>query len=119
MGVFKLLYFLENCDSAPCLNGGTCMSSVDGFTCNCPTGYEGLTCAHGKRPFFRFYLTRVLVIMKAESFMISCGHTIYSYLMTINSLTIAKLTCQNVEKWVHIKNGEKMQLNFKRRSNGV
>jgi uncharacterized membrane protein len=34
------------CAGAPCLHGGTCSPTPDGgFTCACPPGYAGLTCA--------------------------------------------------------------------------
>ena len=32
------------CDSDPCLNGGTCTSSPDGFVCSCTPGFTGLWC---------------------------------------------------------------------------
>lgn len=33
------------CNSNPCLNGGTCWSSVNSFYCACRPGYTGKTCA--------------------------------------------------------------------------
>ena len=41
------IYFAENlneCESSPCKNGGTCNDSVDGYTCVCAEGYKGKTC---------------------------------------------------------------------------
>uniref|UniRef100_A0A8C5WE73 Crumbs cell polarity complex component 2 n=1 Tax=Leptobrachium leishanense TaxID=445787 RepID=A0A8C5WE73_9ANUR len=38
----------QNCSSLPCLNGGTCQDSQDGFICDCPTQpltFIGPTCA--------------------------------------------------------------------------
>lgn len=32
----------------PCLNGGTCVDKVNGFTCNCTEDYMGVLC---DRPF--------------------------------------------------------------------
>ena len=29
------------------MNGGTCVANSDGFTCYCPLGYSGATCAEG------------------------------------------------------------------------
>ena len=35
----------QSCDSAPCQNGGTCVSAnVDVFICMCRDGYFGVTC---------------------------------------------------------------------------
>lgn len=39
---------VNECESAPCLNGGTCFDAVNGFTCSCPFGYTGLVCETGK-----------------------------------------------------------------------
>ncbi|XP_038075261.1 low-density lipoprotein receptor-related protein 6-like isoform X3 [Patiria miniata] len=32
------------CDSTPCHNGATCVDVINGFSCICPAGYQGLTC---------------------------------------------------------------------------
>ncbi|XP_022081555.1 deleted in malignant brain tumors 1 protein-like isoform X2 [Acanthaster planci] len=35
----------EPCFSGPCAQGATCIDLSDGFTCHCPDGYGGPTCA--------------------------------------------------------------------------
>lgn len=35
------------CESAPCQNGGTCLSRTFGFVCSCPQPYSGSTCENG------------------------------------------------------------------------
>ena len=41
----KLFIYVDQCESDPCLNGGTCNSTTDlTFTCDCPTGYTGNQC---------------------------------------------------------------------------
>ena len=46
--VFTFVSFMSwtcsACDSAPCQNGATCTNSDTGFECQCPNGFEGLTC---------------------------------------------------------------------------
>lgn len=36
------------CDSNTCHNGGTCVNQWDTFSCECPLGYGGKSCAQGK-----------------------------------------------------------------------
>ena len=47
-GVYNRSYCdpIYDCSQANglCLNGGTCVSSSQGFSCRCPDGYEGLVC---------------------------------------------------------------------------
>ncbi|XP_066299150.1 fibropellin-3-like [Branchiostoma lanceolatum] len=35
----------DECASNPCQNGATCQDAVNSYTCTCPPGYEGNTCA--------------------------------------------------------------------------
>ncbi|XP_023335557.1 cubilin [Eurytemora carolleeae] len=35
---------ISPCASSPCRNGGTCLPSAAGFTCQCASGFTGLTC---------------------------------------------------------------------------
>uniref|UniRef100_A0A7S1NT43 EGF-like domain-containing protein n=1 Tax=Eutreptiella gymnastica TaxID=73025 RepID=A0A7S1NT43_9EUGL len=37
-------YVCGDCKDAPCLNGGTCTASVDGYSCACPAGALGTNC---------------------------------------------------------------------------
>ena len=47
-----LTYYSETdvneCNSAPCRNGGTCTDLPGGFTCQCESGWEGPVCDQGK-----------------------------------------------------------------------
>ncbi|CAB1437992.1 unnamed protein product [Pleuronectes platessa] len=48
-GGFTGTYCHENindCESAPCLNGGTCMDQISRYQCVCADGWEGATCRH-------------------------------------------------------------------------
>ena len=38
---------INECDSSPCQNGGTCEDQVDGYMCHCPSGYNGDHCQSG------------------------------------------------------------------------
>ena len=35
---------IDYCLSAPCLNGGICNKVLDGYECQCPSGFEGDDC---------------------------------------------------------------------------
>ena len=40
------------CESAPCLNGGSCTNTDTGFTCTCAEGWRGNTCEESKACIF-------------------------------------------------------------------
>jgi len=44
----------NNCDSNPCQNGGTCVNTFDGYFCQCPDNWEGLTCSQDVNECARF-----------------------------------------------------------------
>ncbi|XP_781372.4 uncharacterized protein LOC575916 [Strongylocentrotus purpuratus] len=35
---------IDECESGPCMNGGTCNDLVNGYTCNCRAGFTGVFC---------------------------------------------------------------------------
>jgi hypothetical protein len=35
---------VDECGSSPCNNSGTCQDMVDGYLCNCTSGYTGTAC---------------------------------------------------------------------------
>jgi hypothetical protein len=39
---------IDECESQPCDNGGTCTDQVNSYLCVCPTGYTGINCETGK-----------------------------------------------------------------------
>ena len=38
---------MNECISAPCLYGGTCMDEPGGYSCTCAAGYTGTECQTG------------------------------------------------------------------------
>ena len=39
---------INECSSQPCLNGGRCVDAVNGYTCDCVQGWDGVHCDIGK-----------------------------------------------------------------------
>ena len=44
------IVFIIDCDTKPCVRG-TCLSTLVGFICQCPTGYNGKRCENGTYRF--------------------------------------------------------------------
>lgn len=45
---------INPCDAKPCLNGGTCKASDNGYSCQCPDKFTGdncETCKYSKKIF--------------------------------------------------------------------
>lgn len=40
---------IDDCQSNPCQNGGTCIDEIDSFVCLCLPSYGGATCEKGKQ----------------------------------------------------------------------
>ena len=38
---------IDDCAPSPCQNGGTCIDEVNGYKCDCASGYEGDKCEIG------------------------------------------------------------------------
>lgn len=46
---FFLQKDVNECNTSPCHNGGTCVNHVGGYSCRCPGGYEGKDCGQGNK----------------------------------------------------------------------
>ena len=42
---------IDECESDPCQNGGTCDDEVNSYTCECEDVYTGLVCETGEHMF--------------------------------------------------------------------
>ena len=55
--IFSMLHSLnideeyEGCDSDPCMYGGTCIDTAQGFRCKCRQGFHGKRCDCGELTF--------------------------------------------------------------------
>ena len=59
--IISMLYFfyqhpdIDECASAPCQNGGTCVDQVNGYLCQCAPGYTDLQCQTGKESYSKIF----------------------------------------------------------------
>jgi len=51
---FHFTDVLNECDSGPCINGGTCKDQLGKFECECSNDYSGRQCELGKEFWERY-----------------------------------------------------------------
>lgn len=44
---FSISLDINECDSSPCKNGGTCADGINSYSCDCVPGYMGSNCEIG------------------------------------------------------------------------
>ena len=49
---------MNDCDSSPCIHGGTCTDRLRGFDCECPQDYAGRQCELGKVNYAFYLVTK-------------------------------------------------------------
>ena len=52
------IYFSDECDSNPCMNGATCVDKLNAYECCCAPGWNGTNCAGNISKFMRKELGR-------------------------------------------------------------
>ena len=61
------LFFVDinECESRPCKNGGTCQNLINDYSCTCAPGYSGKSCETGK-----YFLLVNLISLRTQNFQI-------------------------------------------------
>ena len=59
---------INECDSSPCQNGGTCEDQVNGYTCHCLSGYNGDHCQAGNTIFLVPCVRSCLLFYSIDAF---------------------------------------------------
>ena len=63
---------LNECESEPCLNGGTCVDLKTGYSCKCVDGYTGMYNVFLYRRFL-LYVMSVLLAFNLTWIRLTCG----------------------------------------------
>ena len=63
---------IDDCESKPCMNDGTCTDGVNTYTCKCATGNMGVNCES----------------MSDQNSIVCDGNTVYTYIDRIGVITL-------------------------------
>ena len=55
LDLYSICLEINECDSHPCANGGTCEDKLANFKCKCAPGYTGVQCQTGIEQSKDFY----------------------------------------------------------------
>lgn len=66
---------VNDCHSAPCLNGGTCIDKVRQFQCICAAGWDGATCQNSEPPSSTFFLFLPFLLLSFLFLLVQPHHT--------------------------------------------
>ena len=50
----RAVKMINDCHRNPCQHGGTCLNSVNGYSCKCREGFEGQHCEEGMTNDLKF-----------------------------------------------------------------
>ena len=50
---------INECESSPCVNNGTCTDLVNGFNCSCPLAFDGDRCEKPQKGYFYLLFTKL------------------------------------------------------------
>ena len=76
---------IDDCASALCLNGATCIDGVASYTCICPPGKSGIACEIGEY----FVYSSVNTICYSTLANSACSYNVYCFKMVASSVFLS------------------------------
>ena len=80
---------IDDCDSRPCQNGGTCTDLVDDYSCACVVGYVGISCETGTNHDLNNYYNHTTILSRGWATASTCRLPGYSGLILKKSRCLA------------------------------
>lgn len=95
--ILKLLFYVDvdECNSLPCENNGTCINSLGSYTCNCSKGWQNEDCKEG--------LQRLITV--ADQLIRNNQHVIFAFTQNIAYIPFSYVSTQismNVVHTLHV-----------------
>lgn len=90
--ILIVLQGINKCAAGPCLNGATCHSGFNSFTCTCKPGYAGKVCANSTFSFMSCHFYKRLLL------------NVINFLLALYTLRNINLNCILKDSLIILRN---------------